>query len=123
MESGLTGFKGQGLSVFDKKPLGERVGNKNMLNKKIPINPRYAEVKSVINHGKTLKDVQIQPDSLIAKKKGENFGRVAPKMLATFLTASNNEESVFGLLKQNQDKENFDAISTRSDAVQSTITT
>ncbi len=31
MESGLTGFKGQGLSAFDKKPLGERMGNKNVI--------------------------------------------------------------------------------------------
>lgn len=101
MESGLVGFKGQGLSAFDKKPLGERVGNKNYINKKIPLNPRYAEVKSVIDQGKTMKDVEIQQDSLIAKKKGENFGRIAPKTLAKFLTSSNNDESVFGLMKEN----------------------
>ena len=30
MESGMTGFKGQGLSAFDKKPLAERFGNKQV---------------------------------------------------------------------------------------------
>lgn len=95
----MVGFKGQGLSAFDKKPLGERVGNKNYINKRIPLNPKYADVKSVIDHGKTMKDVEVAQDSLIAKKKGENFGRIAPKTLAKFLTSSNNDESVFGLMQ------------------------
>ena len=46
-----------------------------------------------------MKDVEVAQDSLIAKKKGENFGIIAPKTLAKLLTSSNNEESVFGLMQ------------------------
>ena len=79
------------------------------MNKKSKINPKYSEVKSVLNTGKTMKDVNIASDNLIAKKKGENFGRVNPSTLAKFISDTNNtEESVFGLMKQSDDKENFD---------------
>lgn len=98
-----------------------------MINKRIPLNPRYADVKSVVDHGKTMKDVELQQDSLIAKKKGENFGRIMPKTLAKFLSENNNEESVIGLMqkhKENTDKENFDAISvTTGKSEQSVVTT
>ena len=141
MESGLTGYKGQGLSAFDKKPLAERFGNKQvrnenfliilqLLNKKVPLNPKYADVKSVIDHGKSLKNVEVQQDSLIAKKKGENFGRILPKTLARFLSESNNEESVIGLMRASEDKENFETMSVasslhsqKSETVQSVVTT
>jgi hypothetical protein len=77
------GYKGRGLSAFDKKPLAERFGNKALINKKMPVNPRYADVRSVVDHGvMTQKNVEILQDSLIAKKKGENFGRIQPKTLA-----------------------------------------
>jgi hypothetical protein len=95
----------------------------------VPLNPRYADVKSVVDHGKTIKDVELQQDSLIAKKKGENFGRILPKTLAKFLSENNNEESVIGLMqqsKENNDKENnnFDAVSVASGkTVQSVATT
>lgn len=84
------------------------------MNKKMPSNPKYADVKSVIDHGKTQKDVNIISDNLIAKKKGENFGRINPTTLGKFLSESNNEESIIGLMRQEQDKENFDTVSMHS---------
>lgn len=83
-----------------------------MLNKKPPTNPKYADVKSVIDHGKSMKDVEIISDQLIAKKRGENFGRIKPSTLSKFLTDSNNEESVYGLMTFQENKENnFDNVS------------
>lgn len=81
-----------------------------MINKKIKSNPKYADVKSVVNHGKTIKDVEIVSDNLIAKRKGESFGRIKASTLAKLLNEVNNEESVFGLMKSADDgeKENFD---------------
>lgn len=79
-------------------------------------NPKYSEVKSVINHGKSMKDVELISDQLIAKKKGEHFGRVKSTTLAKFLSETNNEESVFGLMKTADDKENCDVQSTISSA-------
>lgn len=114
MESAVGNYKGKGLSAFDKKPLGELYGNKQLINKRIPINPKYSDVKSMVDHGKSTRDVESLSDSLIAKKKGENFGRIQPKTLAQFLEQSNNEESIIGLMKgkltlgTEADKENFD---------------
>ena len=53
----------------------------------------------MINHGKNMKDVEIISDNLIAKRKGENFGRIKGSTLAKFLSEMNNEESVFGLMQ------------------------
>lgn len=92
------------------------------------MNPRYADVKSVVDHGKSAKDVEIQQDSLIAKKKGENFGRILPKTLARFLSENNNEESVIGLMQQHKEnnykENNFDTMSVVSGkSEQSVVTT
>ncbi len=69
-------------------------------------NPKYSEVKSVISHGKTMKDVQLISDNLVAKRKGETFGRIKASTIAKFLLENNNEESVFGLMKSADDAEN-----------------
>ena len=102
----------QGKSAFDKKPLGERCGNKATIEKKIKNNPKYQDVKSQIDHGKSMKDVQVVSDNLVAKRKGEHFGRIKATTLAKFLNETNNEESVFNLVKE--DKENSDTVSVSS---------
>jgi hypothetical protein len=66
--------------------------------KKIKTNPKYQNVKSVIDHGKNMKDVSVISDNLIAKRKGEYFCRIKGTTLAKFLSEVNNEESVFGLM-------------------------
>ena len=87
-----------------------------MMTKKIKVNPKYAEVKSVVSHGKNMKDVKVISDQLVAKRKGENFGRIKHSTLARFLSEVNNEESVFGLMSQADEVENkennFDTQST-----------
>lgn len=90
-----------------------------VIYKKVKTNPKYAEVKSVIDHGKTMKDVEIISDNLIAKRKGEYFGRVKPTTLAKFLSEVHNEESVQGLMNNLDEypvinKENCDVMSTHS---------
>ena len=55
------------------------------IQKKIKANPKYQDVKSVVSHGKTMKDVEIISDNLVAKRKGENFGRIKGSTLARFL--------------------------------------
>lgn len=88
-----------------------------VINKKVKTNPKYAEVKSVLNHGKTMKDVQVISDNLVAKRRGENFGRIKSTTLAKLLNQVNNEESVFGLMKaadehEKENNSNFDVQST-----------
>ena len=69
-------------------------------------NPKFKEVKSVVDHGKTMRDVQVLSDQLVAKKKGENFGRIKQTTLAKFLSEASSEESVFGLMQSAQEAEN-----------------
>jgi hypothetical protein len=54
---------------------------------------------------------------LVAKRKGENFGRIKASTLARYISETSNEESVFGLMKDNEDKENCDTVSMVSSAV------
>lgn len=90
------------------------------MSKKIKVNAKYANIKSVVSHGKTTKDVDILSDNLVAKRKGENYGRVKCSTLARFLTEFNTSETVFDLMKSNtnggddfdtHNKENSDAVS------------
>ena len=74
---------------------------------KIKQNPKYENVKSVIDHGKTMKDVEVISDQLVAKRKGENFCRIKASTLAKFLSEVHNEESVQGLMEMaNRDEGN-----------------
>jgi len=68
------------------------------MSKKIKTNPKYQNVKSVVSTGKTMKDVSVVSDNLIAKRKGEYFGRIKGSTLAKFLSVADSEESVFGLM-------------------------
>ena len=74
------------------------------MKKKVKTSAKYANVKSVLNTGKTMKDVEVVSDQLIAKRKGENFGRIKCSTLAKFLGEVHNEESVFGLMAQNAEE-------------------
>ena len=101
------------------------------MTKKIKANPKYANVKSVVSHGKTTKDVDILSDNLVAKRKGENYGRVKCSTLAKFLTEFSESESIFGLMSNNtnggddfdaHNKENSDAVSSTGSVVSRTDT-
>jgi hypothetical protein len=46
-----------------------------------------------------MKDVEVISDNLVAKRKGELFGRIKGSTLAKYLNDFTNEESVFGLMK------------------------
>lgn len=52
----------------------------------------------MVSHGKTMKDVEIISDNLIAKRKGEFFGRIKGSTLAKFISEFTTEESVIGLM-------------------------
>ncbi len=70
-----------------------------MLSKKVPTNKKYANISSVISHGKTTADVSVISDNLLAKKKGEHFCRIKCSTLAKYLKEVDSEESVFGLVQ------------------------
>lgn len=45
-------------------------------------------------------------DQLVAKRKGENFGRIKASTIAKFLSELTNEESIFGLMQNATEAEN-----------------
>ena len=69
------------------------------MSKKVKTSSKYQGVKSVVNTGKTAKDVEIISDQLVAKRKGENFSRIKCSTLAKFLNEVTNEESIQGLVE------------------------
>ena len=75
------------------------------MKKKVKTNPKYEGVKTVLNTGKTVKDVEVISDQLVAKRKGENFMRIKCSTLAKFLNEVNNEESIHGLMEQTNREE------------------
>ena len=80
-----------------------------MLDTKVPKNPKYQNVKSNINTGKSAKDVEIISkflclqglgDMLLAKRKNEKFKRIKCSTLAKLLSEITVEESIYNLNKE-----------------------
>lgn len=59
----------------------------------------------MVNSGKTMKDVEVISDQLVAKRKGENFSRIKCSTLARYLNEVTNEESIEGLMEQGHREE------------------
>ena len=65
------------------------------LDKRIPVNPRYAKVLSVIDTGAKLKPETAVSDKYIAKRRGEVFSRIAPSALAALLNKEDDSENIY----------------------------
>eukprot|EP00357_Protocruzia_adherens_P008121 CAMPEP_0114996886 /NCGR_PEP_ID=MMETSP0216-20121206/14580_1 /TAXON_ID=223996 /ORGANISM="Protocruzia adherens, Strain Boccale" /LENGTH=267 /DNA_ID=CAMNT_0002361181 /DNA_START=39 /DNA_END=842 /DNA_ORIENTATION=- len=84
---------------MDKRPIGYDSKKGYALDKKVPKNPKYQNVKSTLNTGKTVNKVDIVSDKLISKKKNEMFKRVKPSTVAKLLTQAKpaDSESIYKL--------------------------
>jgi len=65
------------------------------LEKKIPANPRYAKIGSVIDTGAKVKEEIVLSDKLIARRRGELFSRITVDGLADLLSPDTHQESVY----------------------------
>jgi hypothetical protein len=75
-------------------------------------NPKYQNVKSVVNHGVNSNQCEVISDNLVAKRKGENFKRIKGSTLVKYLQVAESnaqKESIFGLVRDSEDKENMQA--------------
>ena len=79
--------------------IGDKYGKKGFMNKKVKTNPKYGHVKSKMKSGKTVKDVEVISDKLVAKRKFENFKRVKGSTMEKLLReqTSINSESIYAL--------------------------
>jgi centrosomal protein CEP41 len=67
----------------------------NPLDKKIPINPRYANVGPVIDTGAKMKSEVPVSDKYIARRKGEMFKRIGAGALAALLNKEDLSENIY----------------------------
>ena len=65
--------------------LENKIGDKDILNRKTKTNMKYANVKGTVNTGQTSKGQIFHSDQLIAKRKNEGFRRVKCSTLARLL--------------------------------------
>jgi len=73
---------------LDLLPLGERFGDKNKARMRARPNAKFIHVKSSIDHGKKEKKIgALDPNdnSKLTRRKGENFGRIAPQTLSNYI--------------------------------------
>ena len=76
-----------------------------MLKKPISTN-KYKSVKSVVNSGKTINDVEIMSDQFLSKRKNELFKRLKGSTILKLLGENNNTESIYNLAGE-QEEINF----------------
>jgi hypothetical protein len=93
--------------------LDNKIGDKNILNKKTKPNDKYSKVKSGINTGQSSKGITTVSDQLIAKRKNEKFKRVKCSTLARLLRESTagSSESIYDLNRMGNGPDNMDSVS------------
>lgn len=75
-------------SSLDMLPLGERFGDKNKARMRARPSTKFAHITSSIDHGKKEKKasaMDTKDASRVIRRKGENFGRIAPATLANYI--------------------------------------
>ena len=75
-------------SSLDMLPLGERFGDKNKARMRARPNGKFSHIRSSIDHGKKEKKVGVMDSTdqnRLMRRKGENFGRIAPQTLANYI--------------------------------------
>lgn len=88
--------------LTDKRAISEKYGDKNTLSKKLPKNPKYNDIKATVNTGKTIKDVVLESDQLVSKKKSELFKRVNGLAIVKLMNEVVLTESIYNLGKENE---------------------
>ena len=90
-----------------------KIGDKDILNKKTKTNPKFAHVKAVTTTGQSSKGMTTVSDQLIAKRKTEKFKRVKCSTLARLLReqTQGSEESIYDLNRMGNGPDNMDSVS------------
>lgn len=65
------------------------------LQRKIPKNPKYETISSVVKTGKTMRDIEIMSNQAVARRRGELFRRIRPSTLTKLLCTITNFESIY----------------------------
>ena len=68
--------------------IGDKYGKKGLTQQKVQSNAKYSGVKSTLNTGKKVTDIEAKSDHQVAKLRNENFYRMSPKQLVALLQQS-----------------------------------
>jgi centrosomal protein CEP41 len=81
--------------------IGDKFGKKGFMNKKVKMTGKYEHVQSKLKShtGRTVKDVEVISDHLVAKRKFENFKRIKGSTLERLLgeQVAMTAESIYNL--------------------------
>lgn len=91
--------------ITDKRDISQIYGNKDSTNKKQVKNPKYDSVKSTVDTGKSIKNVVMQSDQLVSKRKSELFKRVKGGAIIKLFSEIKIQESIYNLGGNNEEKE------------------
>ena len=85
--------------LSDKRTIAQKYGEKNVPEKKLKENPKYKQIKNIVDTGSTIKSNQFMSDQLISKRKSEMFKRLKGSTIIKLLkTAQENQtESIYNL--------------------------
>jgi hypothetical protein len=89
--------------ITDKKSIGERFGDKKLMNKKPVTNEKYKNIQKTLDTGRTINDVQVLTDKFVAKRKNELFKRIKGSTLVKLLEENQNSESIYNLANENNE--------------------
>jgi len=99
---------------MNKRDIGDVHGKAGYLQKKVPQNPKFADVKATVKTGTHMNHIEVVSDQKISKRKGELFRRIKPATLMSFLKQESNGESIYNLA--DKDKENASAYGDHDDS-------
>lgn len=70
--------------------------------RRIPANPKYADVKAVVCTGPTVRKVDVMTDKELSRRRQEMFGRISAAQLAKLMDREKDGETVFDLFDENR---------------------
>jgi len=73
------------------------------MTKKPILNPKFKDVKPMVNSGKTINDVEIMSDQFLSKRKTELFRRLKASTMIKLLSENKNKESIYNLANEYED--------------------
>ena len=88
--------------ITDKRTIAERFGNKSLMEKKPTQNKKYKNIGTVVDTGKTIKDVEFISDQLVSKRKSEMFKRIKAHTIIKLLNQNTQTESIYNLGNDNE---------------------
>ena len=94
----------QSKFITDKRSIGEKFGNKDLNSTKLKaVNNKYDNIKSTVNTGKTIKNVVLESDKLVSKKRSELFARVKPDTIVKLMNEVKINESIYSLAEESKE--------------------